>query len=174
MSEFGESFQSHPLGSQKASQTFVNDPLDPTVRFFNMRLEPLRVKCKECHIEAKCWFYASLISAIIATLSIICLVALTVYFVLSKDIASSQIIKIMLVSGQSVITGAVTTLIFVGKRYADRNEKFYLLKLDERLHMKSNEEVKDLINIIIDSHFDRQVQSELIQSIIKQLSLRDE
>ena len=88
--------------------------------------------------------------------------------------ASSQIIKLILVSGQSIITGTISALIFVGKRYADKNEKFYLIKLDERLNRKSNEEIKDLVAIIMDSHLSRQVQSKLVESIIQQLSLKNE
>ncbi|QBD78536.1 hypothetical protein EPA93_22080 [Ktedonosporobacter rubrisoli] len=127
---------------------------------------PLEQTYDQCSIEARSWFYVSVLAAIAATITTIVMVIELIYFILTTDKAF-LFVPTLSSMVTSMITGVITYLVFSQKRYANERVDSYADKINEKADEASNaEKMRDLIEVVLESHLSKEDQSYLIKEII--------
>lgn len=147
-------------GSRSISGTSVSPPTQVDYR-------PLEKTYEQCDIEARCWFYVSIIAAVVATIITIAIVVIIVNFILLKGLTSTTFTATLASVITSMINGMITYLVFSQKRYANERMDNYADKINKKMNEELNgEKVRKLIEIVLESHLSKEDQSSLIKEII--------
>lgn len=128
---------------------------------------PLEKTYGQCYIEARCWFYVSVIAAIVATITTIAIVIVIVQFILLKGLTSTTFTATLASVISSMINGVITYLVFSQKRYANERLDSYADRINKKMNEEANgEKIRKLIEIVLESHLSKEDQSSLIKEII--------
>jgi hypothetical protein len=121
----------------------------------------------QCYIEARCWFYVSIIAAIVATITTIAIVIIIVNFILLNGLTSTTFTATLASVISSLINGVITYLVFSQKKYANERLDNYAEKINRKMNEEANgEKIRKLIEIVLESHLNKEDQSGLIKEII--------
>jgi hypothetical protein len=133
---------------------------------------PLEQTYEQCYREARCWFYISTVTAIIATITTIAVVIIIVGFILLRGLTSSTFIATLASAITSMINGVVAYLIISQKRYANERLDTYADKMQRKANdEEDSEKIRRLVDIVLESHLSKEDQSNLIKEIIAQKAL---
>lgn len=128
---------------------------------------PLEKTYEQCSIEARCWFYVSIIAAVVATITTIVIVIIIVQFILLKGLTSTTFTATLASVISSMINGVITYLVFSQKRYANERLDNYADRINKKRNEEANgEKIRKLIEIVLESHLSKEDQSSLIKEII--------
>jgi hypothetical protein len=129
--------------------------------------KPLEKTYEQCYMEARCWFYVSIVAAIVATITTIAIVIIIVNFILLKGLTSTTFTATLASVISSLINGVITYLVFSQKRYANERMDNYADKINKKMNEEANgEKIRKLIEIVLESHLSKEDQSSLIKEII--------
>lgn len=133
---------------------------------------PLERTYEQCSIEAKSWFYVSVVAAIVATITTIVMVVIIVNFILLRGLTSATFTATLASVITSMINGVITYLVFSQKRYANERVDSYADKIKSKVDEEADgEKIRTLIEIVLDSHLSKDDQSNLIKEIIARKAL---
>src|SRR5436309_3006487 len=102
--------------------------------------KPLEKTYEQCYGEAQCWFYVSVIAAIVATITTIAMVIIIVNFILLKGLTSTTFTATLASVITSMINGVITYLVFSQKRYANERMDNYADKINKKMNEELNGE----------------------------------
>ncbi|GCE47041.1 hypothetical protein EI42_00565 [Thermosporothrix hazakensis] len=130
-------------------------------------LKPLQIAYERCYIEARLWFYVSIVAAIIATFTTIALGVLIVNFVIWRGSTTSSLVETLAAAVSSMINGVITYLVFSQKKYANERLDSYAYRISKMVDEDEDEERRgNLIGLVLSSHLSQEEQSKLIKEII--------
>jgi hypothetical protein len=133
---------------------------------------PLERAYVQCYLEARYWFYVNIVAVIVATLVTLVVVGVIVQFVLFGSLSSSSLVATLASAVSSMINGVITYLVFTQKRYANERLDAYAQRISKKDREEGSEEkIRRLIAIVLDSHLSKEEQSELIKQIIARMAL---